>query len=793
MKKFLFIFYIIGFCIIGFCIFSIYNDQNKSKLEIKKIIISNEIIHLNYGEVNKISFTTEPVRVKDKKIVWTSSDPNLVTVDNNGNISAVGNENGKAIITVTSSNGISDSIEVNVKSVEGIIEVKNIKIDKDSISLKYGEKVKLNTVIEPADATNKVLTWTSSDPNLVAVDSNGNISAKSNKNGKAIITVTTYNGKNDTIVVNVSSNMVDVNISLDTTKKTLSVGDSYKINVIFDQNNVDNISITWNSDNKNVATVDDGLVTAKWGGSSTITAKASNGKIAKATITVKNYNLILDNQILSTKGKNIVTKSGNKVVLRGYNLGVWLSRSFSLMQIQALATNKNEFNKLGYSCINNVAINQILTKRFGSAKANELSNILYNNFITENDIDIISQSGANVIRMPFEYSFFLNENLTYKNGKVDFKYLDWIIEQCRKRGIYVILDMHVGPGRQNSGGWCDGFTFFEDSTQGKKNRSMALDLWKKIASRYKNNPAVAGYDIINEPEASSSMLISFYDEAYKAIRSVDQNHIIFMEESCVFCGYSGVSNSTSVGSLPNPNTMKWKNVVYSTHDYFYNRDAEGTILNTDDNVLKSRIKQKTSNTLKKMNEYNIPYYIGEFSHLNQTSVWEYAMDLYDSNGLSYTPWTYKASWEPYFGLIFYGRKWVNGKQIPKIDILKDSYENIKKSFSYSSTNAMIFNNKFYNMFLNQFSGRLANQIVMMNKNVSLSVNESITVNYSVYPNNTINKKVSWTSSDPSVAIVDSSSGKVTAKKKGVATIKATLKPLLLDSPLVYSTYNVVVK
>ena len=199
-----------------------------------------------------------------------------------------------------------------------------------------------------------------------------------------------------------------------------------------------------------------------------------------------------------------------------------MSRSLAYMPVQPIASSMKELKSKGYSCINSVSFIQALernenikahakqTGKSVSTVVQELSNILYNNYITEEDFDLIAQTGANVIRLPFEYELFL-----YKNPKKDlysysetranvaFKRIDWVIEQCKKRGIYVILDFHLAPGRQNSGGWCGKHMFFENSNY----QNASIYMWKKIAEEYKDEKAVAGYDILNEPEGSSNIII----------------------------------------------------------------------------------------------------------------------------------------------------------------------------------------------------------------------------------------------------------------------------------------------
>lgn len=759
------------------------------------------------GDKTKLDLFAEEA----EKVAYISSDESIVKIDQEGNIEAIGT--GTVTITVITEDDEEEYV-ITVIEPSKVVIVKKIELSKTSLSLKVGEMHELTYKISPSNATNKEISWTSSD-NKIATVENGIV--KGLKNGT--VTITAKNGKaSATCIVKVTGEPVKLTgISLDTNNITLSVGDSYYIDASFEPTNATNKDLVWSSSNQNVATVKDGLITAHWGGSTTITAKNEETGVSKSImVTVKNYNLLLSKHYLKTSGTKIVNQKNEEVVLRGFNLGVWLSKSFSLMQVKALAPNKESFLKMGYSCINGVAFNEILNNNFGTINARNINDVYYQNFITASDLDLIAQSGANVVRVPFEYGLFLNEkdssgNYTYKSAEdiaLAWKYLDWIITECGKRGIYVILDMHVVPGRQNQGGWCENYTFFEDA----KAQNAVVDLWKQIASRYKSNQAVAGYDLINEPQAKVAVLEPIYNKIYKAIRSVDSRHIIFMEENCVYCGYTDPdvkSKKDVIGALPRPSKYNWQNVVYSTHDYFYNRDPKfnnNIDTTTSVAVLKQRMKIKTDKIVAKRADYNVPYYVGEFSHLGTTEnlstykeAWKYGMDLYDKYNISYTPWSYKASWEPYFGLIYYGTKLndlePNSQYVTsgKYDFVNSKDLNITlRVFSYTSNQAMRFNPTYYQMFLEQYKisstgGRLATTVNLDCNNVEIIKDQTKTINYTVGvdPNtvvngfktyDVINKKVVWSSEKTSVATIDKETGKITAKKAGTATIVATLKP-----------------
>ena len=111
--------------------------------------------------------------------------------------------------------------------------------------------------------------------------------------------------------------------------------------------------------------------------------------------------------------------------------------------------------------------------------------------------------GFNCVRIPFWYRNFMNSSgnnrFTVRHDDNDgFKRLDKIIEQCAARGLYVIPDMHGCPGGQSMN-QSTGVAGKNELYNNEKNLSIMENLWVAIAERYKDNPVVAAYDIMNEP------------------------------------------------------------------------------------------------------------------------------------------------------------------------------------------------------------------------------------------------------------------------------------------------------
>ncbi len=154
--------------------------------DVKDIVVDKNDITLEIGDEDKITATVTPDDATDKGVTYESSDETVVKVDENGNIEAVGE--GTATITVTSEydESIKETVTVTVKKPD--VPVKDIVVEEDAFELEIGGKDKINVTVTPDDATDKGVTFESSDETVVKVDENGNIEAVGE--GTATITVT---------------------------------------------------------------------------------------------------------------------------------------------------------------------------------------------------------------------------------------------------------------------------------------------------------------------------------------------------------------------------------------------------------------------------------------------------------------------------------------------------------------------------------------------------------------------------------------------------------------------------
>lgn len=231
------------------------------------------------GESTSLSATVSPSNATNKNVIWTSSNTSVATVAG-GTVSAVGR--GSAMITVKTQDGDYTA----TCSVTVIVPVTSVKLDKSSISLTEGDSQTLIATISPSDATNKNVSWESSNTEVATVKG-GKVTAV--KPGTATITVTTEDGsKTATCEVSVKAKVFSVTgISLDKTSVSMIKGESISLTATITPSNATNKNVTWTSSNTAVATVNNGEVSAVGGGSATITVKTQDGGfIATCSVSV---------------------------------------------------------------------------------------------------------------------------------------------------------------------------------------------------------------------------------------------------------------------------------------------------------------------------------------------------------------------------------------------------------------------------------------------------------------------------------------------------------------------------
>jgi endoglucanase len=320
---------------------------------------------------------------------------------------------------------------------------------------------------------------------------------------------------------------------------------------------------------------------------------------------------------LHKEGQNIVDEKGKNTVLRGLGLGGWMVQEGYMLQTQSFASPQ-------------YVIKQKITDLIGVQNCATFYDAYRTNGITKRDIDSLAVWGFNSIRLPMHYNLFTPPIQEEKNGQITwlnqgFKMVDDLLSWCASNKIYLILDLHAAPGGQGKDAAISDYDPSKPSLwESKANQDKMTALWTKLAKRYKDNPWIGGYDIINEPnwnfsgtnqngcdEKLNAPLRALQLDITKAIRSVDTNHIIIIEGNCWGNNYDGI--------FP-----LWDdNMVLSFHKYWNTNDLASI--------------QKMLDYRK---QYNVPIWLGESGE--NSNVWfKEAISLMESNNIGWAFWPMK--------------------------------------------------------------------------------------------------------------------------------------------------------
>ena len=240
--------------------------------EVSSITLDRESATLKAGETVTLIATVKPDDATDKAVTWTTSDESVATVQD-GIVTA------KKVGTATITAKAGDKTAACAITVVAT-PVTSVTLDKTSESLMAGETVTLTATVKPDDATDKTVTWTTSDATVATVD-NGVVTAV--KVGSATITAMAGD-MTATCAITVVPTPV-TSVTLDKTSAQLKAGETVTLTATVNPDDATDKTVTWITSDTSVATVDNGVVTAKKVGTATITAKAGD-KSATCAITV---------------------------------------------------------------------------------------------------------------------------------------------------------------------------------------------------------------------------------------------------------------------------------------------------------------------------------------------------------------------------------------------------------------------------------------------------------------------------------------------------------------------------
>lgn len=232
-------------------------------------------IQLDVGKTQQLTATVLPTNADNKNVTWKSSATSIATVSSTGLVTCIAA--GNATITVTTEDG-GYSATCAVKVVVPVIAVTGVTIDNGSTAdVDVGDTLQLSATVTPANATNKKVTWSTSNPDAVTVDATGLVTGVAN--GTGVVTVTTEDGGfTASITISVAVPHVAVTGVTITEGASGDVVSTKQLTAVVAPANATVKTVTWSSSDATVATVSNtGLVTALKPGATTITVTTTEG------------------------------------------------------------------------------------------------------------------------------------------------------------------------------------------------------------------------------------------------------------------------------------------------------------------------------------------------------------------------------------------------------------------------------------------------------------------------------------------------------------------------------------
>jgi len=311
---------------------------------------------------------------------------------------------------------------------------------------------------------------------------------------------------------------------------------------------------------------------------------------------------------LRTRGQDIVNEKGEKVLLRGVGLGNWMLPEGYMW-------------KFGEGGDRPRKIEKIVSDLIGPANASQFWKEFRQSYVTEADVKRIAELGYNSVRPALNARLFLTETDPPQSVAEGFELLDNLVKWSKAHGVYVIIDMHGAPGGQTGQNIDDSANDQPELFMQQKYQDQLVDLWVAIARRYKDEPTVAGYDLLNEPLPERTgaapkykhLVEPLYQRLTKAIREVDSRHMIILE---------GVdwANDWSIFTKPFD-----ANLVYQFHYYCW------------DNPTKLKGVKRY---LDQRARLNAPVWVGETGERDNTIYWG-TTEYFEANNIGWSFWPWK--------------------------------------------------------------------------------------------------------------------------------------------------------
>jgi len=314
-------------------------------------------------------------------------------------------------------------------------------------------------------------------------------------------------------------------------------------------------------------------------------------------------------------GARLVDGHGNEFDIKGINLGNWLVPEGYMFKFK--------------HALSPMEIAALFDDLLGREAAAEFWKRFRDVYIAKDDIDFIKKVGFNTVRVPLDWRLFAGPGddveadqhaLAGDNDRLEgegWALLDRLVQWSDAAGVRVIVDLHAAPGGQTGVNHDNGpgfpLTFYVPQY-----RRMTIALWQKIAAHYRDETAILGYDLLNEPISPytdvaylNPRLEPLYRDIVTAIRRVDPNHAVLL---------GGAQWDTNFAVFDKPFDS---NAIYTYHKFWVNPSRDGL-----------------QEYLNFSNRWHVPILIGETGEFNNG--WnDKFRRLNESFGFGWIFWPYK--------------------------------------------------------------------------------------------------------------------------------------------------------
>ena len=265
-------------------------NNNEQIIPIESIKLDKSNLTLEVGESEQLKAIINPKNAIDQKVTWSSSNESVATVNEEGIVIAIS----AGTVTIIAATNNKKTARCGVAIVDFAIPVESITIDKTNLTLEVGKSKQLKAIINPKNATNKKVTWFSSDESVAVVGEDGIVTAV--KVGSVEIIVTSCNNKTTKCNIFVVEKEIPVvGIELYPLYYEMPVGTTKELTIAIEPSNATNKNVNWSIDGpEEIVSIDNGVVKALKAGKVNVRVETEDGKYS-AICAIKVYDVIFNN------------------------------------------------------------------------------------------------------------------------------------------------------------------------------------------------------------------------------------------------------------------------------------------------------------------------------------------------------------------------------------------------------------------------------------------------------------------------------------------------------------------